>query len=108
MTVTWLASLEAFLLIAGGLGAYKITSWVARGGVRAGAFMAAVASWSILFGIFPFFAFYLLAREAGPVAGDPGGWQGFVLNLIPFTILAAPAIGFGHGLREYAKVGKRL
>lgn len=69
--------------------------------------MAAVAAWVILFGLLPFFAFALLVQRGTASGSPPAAWEGFVLNLIPFALLAAPLVGFFEGARALSPARRR-
>lgn len=99
MNTTLLSAVELVLLAAGALGALRFTRWIAREAGRGVILMAAVTAWVILFGIIPFFAFALFAPGAGSPAGHPSTWETFVLNLIPFALVAAPLAGFVNGMK---------
>lgn len=99
MSTTLLSVLELALLGAGALGAMRFTRWISRQADRSVVLMAAVTGWAILFGIIPFFGFALFAPAAASPAGRPAAWEAFVLNLIPFALVAAPLAGFVNGVK---------
>lgn len=97
MSVIALAIVETILLIFGGLGAARFTSRIAGLVDRKVVMMASVTVWFILFAMVPFGVFAILSGNIRPQRGGPDPLSNFVLNAIPFALIAAPLIGFAQG-----------
>jgi hypothetical protein len=98
MTMTLLSLIEGTLLIAGAVGAFLFSRLAKRSLDRKAVLMASVASWLILFGMIPFFAFAILVYRVDSGA-PPTAWQEFVLNTLPFALVVSPLAGFIHGVK---------
>ncbi|MCA1838849.1 MAG: hypothetical protein ABR507_01805 [Actinomycetota bacterium] len=95
MNITTLSIIEASLLIVGAVLATRLTRWLSKNGDRKVVLMASVASWFILFGMVPFLVFSLFVASARGTAAlhGIGTLATFVLNVIPFALVASPLIG---------------
>ena len=95
-----IALVVGVLLAAGAAAAAAVTRAAARRIPRSAALMAAVTAWLVLFGLVPLTAFAFLVPGPGERPADPPtGWEVVVLNVVPFTLLASPLIGFVQGMR---------
>ncbi|HVF12521.1 MAG TPA: hypothetical protein VNA87_05490 [Actinomycetota bacterium] len=97
MSVSALAIIEAALMIFGGMGAARFTSRIAKRIDRKMVLMASVTVWFILFAMIPFGIFAILSGRVAPQKGGVDPLSNFVLNAIPFALIAAPLIGFAQG-----------
>jgi hypothetical protein len=92
-----LAVLIAVLLVAAAWGATRFTRWMSGQGDRTVVLMAAVAAWTVLFGLLPFLVFALNAKRV--TDGIPlGSIEQVIINLTPFTLIFSPFIGFVQGM----------
>ncbi|HVE76016.1 MAG TPA: hypothetical protein VND22_04510 [Actinomycetota bacterium] len=97
MSSSLIAAVVGTLLIAGGFGASRFTRWISKQGDRKIVLIAAVTAWFTLFGMTPFFAFAVLVGKASANSVPPIAT--FILNLVPFALVAAPFVGFVQGMR---------
>lgn len=103
VTTSTLALINGLLLVAGGLGAIFFTRWIGRNGDTRVTLIAAVAAWTILFGLIPFVAFWFVIREIG-TNGSLSLSASLIFNLLPFALLLAPVFGFAQGLAVVRKM----
>lgn len=99
MTTGAVSILLLGLLIAGGLGAYRFTRWISGETGRNVSLIAAVAAWTILFGLAPFFPLAIFAGQFAEHCRGISSWRCLVLNVVIFTLIASPIVGFVHGMR---------
>lgn len=92
-----MAIIESVLLVFGALGAARSTVRIGRRLERGIVLMASVTAWFILFAMIPFAVFALLSGRVAAPAGGVDPFSSFVLNAIPFALVAAPLIGFAQG-----------
>ena len=93
-----LSIFEGLLLVSGGAAAFWFSRLAKRSLDRRALLMASVASWLILFGMIPFFAFAILATRVDS-GTPPAAWQEFILNVLPFALVLSPLAGFIHGVK---------
>ena len=98
MSISFLSLLEGVLLLAGAAAAFWFSRLAKRSLDRRALLMASVASWLILFGMIPFFAFAILVNRVSSGV-PPTAWQEFILNVLPFALLLSPLAGFIHGVK---------
>lgn len=98
VTPTALALTEGVLLVLGGLAAFAWSRRLARLGDGAVALMGAVTAWFLTFGMIPFLIFAISYRSVASFRGS-GSVAIFIINLIPFALVAAPLVGFVHGMK---------
>ncbi|GAC1366643.1 MAG: hypothetical protein NVSMB32_11190 [Actinomycetota bacterium] len=97
LNLTLLAVLELALLAGGGLAAHRLVRRVGRGERRL-VLMVSVATWLVLFGMVPFFAFAALVPTARSGHQGAGALALVVLNGVPFTLVASPLLGAAQAL----------
>ena len=85
-------------MVVGAAGAFWLSRMAKRALDRRALLMASVASWLILFGMIPFFAFAILVNQVDSGA-PPTAWQEFILNVLPFALVLSPLAGFIHGVK---------
>ena len=98
MNLTLLAALEVALLAGGAAASWRVVGRVGRG-ARGPVLLVAAATWLVLFGLVPFFAFALLVPAGTGSGHGAGAFETVVLNLVPWALLAGPALGVAQGLR---------
>lgn len=86
------------LILVGALVSGVFTRWLSKERSRGVILMASVTSWFLLVGMVPFFVFTLSVNRVGS-AGTISAFATFMLNLVPFALVASPIIGFVQGLR---------
>ena len=98
VAITLVAILVGGLVVGGALVSGVFTRWLSKEHDRRVILMASVTSWFVLVGMVPFFVFALFVNRVGSRGTIPP-FASFLLNLVPFALVASPIIGFVQGLR---------